>query len=117
MKIIIEYKKNHPEAQELVLEGWKGIGHIDILKDFNNDFVVKEWIKSKENGMAKERKTKVSKEDVNRMLGIIREFKPEVEYKCYFIARKLGWDWKEFWKYRKTYFKTYYFPLKVLEAK
>jgi len=32
------------------------------------------------------------------------------------IAKKLGWAlWKDLWRERKVYFKTYYYPLKILE--
>lgn len=117
-EVVNQFKRLHPELMPAIveIEGWKGIGKIDIFKDFNNDFIIKEYIKNKETGDVEERKTEVAKEDVNNMLRIIRDLKPNVEYRCYYIANKLGWMWKELWKERRIYFQIYYYPIKCLEA-
>jgi len=99
------------------VEGWKGQGTLEIYQDFTEDFQLIEHIKEKETGKIYDKKTTVLKEDVNTMLKVIRELPINVKYKCYYIAKKLGYEeWKDLWADRKTYFKIYYYPIKVLES-
>lgn len=100
-----------------IIDGWKGIGTIEIYKGFENNFRIVEYIKDKESGEVEEHYKEIKKEDVNRMIFIIKNLEIGVEYKCYYIAKKLGWNsWKDLWRERKLYFKEYYFPVKILEA-
>lgn len=93
-----------------IIEGWEKEGDFPIWKDIDNDFVVEIWHKD-----AKET-YKVPKENINAMLNVIRQLDIGIEYKCYAIAKKLGYEWKELWKERMgAYFPFYYIPLKILD--
>lgn len=104
------YKDNKITKVEII-EGWeKSGGEFPIEKNFENDFIVEIWHKDN-----KEKRI-VKKEDLNRMIAIIRKLKIGEEYKCYDIAKLMGMDWKEdVWKNRMSvYFPLYYIPLKLL---
>lgn len=95
----------------IIIEGWKNTdGEFPIHKDINNDWVVEVW-----NGDSKQEK-KVPKENINRMLRVIRQLKLNKEYTCYQIAELMGYSWhNDVWKERmKIYFPIYYLPLKIL---
>jgi len=94
-----------------IIEGWeKSDGYFPIEKNFENNFVVEIW-----HNEQKERK-EVKKEDLNRMLNVIRKLEIGRQYKCYAIAKLMGVNWKYIWKERmNVYFPRYYIPLKVLD--
>ena len=116
--ILIEEIKNkflefYPEkiTRMVIIEGWKkyGQGNFPIWKDIDNDFVVEIW--HNENKEIK----KVKKEDINNMLRVIMTMKIGQPYKCYYVAKKLGYSWKKIWAERmELYFPVFYFPLKIL---
>lgn len=100
-----------------ILDGWKGKDNIEVYKGFDNDFRILEHIKDKESGEVKERIIEVKKEDLNKILFIIKKMPLNEPYKCYYFAKKLGYEkWKDLWRERKLYFSQYYFPIKVMEA-
>ena len=100
-----------------ILDGWKGEGSTEVYKGFTDDFRIVEHIKDKGSLEVKESYHTVLKEDINRMLFIIRDLEIQQTYKCYYIAKKLGYsDWKSLWKERQDYFRLYYYPIKVAEA-
>jgi hypothetical protein len=95
----------------------KGIGTVEIYKGFDNNISIRVPIKDKETGVVKWMVKELKKEDLNRMIHIVKNLPINETVKCYEIAEKLGYDWKDVWKYRtKVYFPIYYFPLKFLEA-
>jgi len=99
-----------------ILDGWKGEGSTDVYKGFVDDFRIVEHIKDKHSGEVKESYHTVLKEDINRVLYIIRDLEQQQTYKCYYIAKKLGYEWKNLWRERQEYFTYYYYPIKVCEA-
>lgn len=100
-----------------IVNGWKGEGTIEIWKGFDNDFTIRTPIKDKLTGNVKWTVKEVKKEDLNRMIHIIKNLPLNEPVSCYEIANRLGYDWKDIWKYRtKIYFKIYYFPIKILES-
>ena len=106
-----------------IVSGWKGIGNLEIFGSLNNfkgfteDFVVKEPIKNKDTGEVEYRFIEVKKEDLNRIMFIIKGLRIGEPVKCYYISKKLGYtEWKELWKERQEYFQFYYYPIKVTEA-
>lgn len=100
-----------------IVEGWKGEGHMEIYKGFTNDFIIKEHIKDKETSKVTESIHTVKKEDLNRIIYIIKNLPLNEPYKCYYFAEKLGYgSWKDLWKIRKDYFRFYYYCVKVCEA-
>jgi hypothetical protein len=95
----------------------KGIGTVEIYRGFDNNINIKIPIKDKDTGIVKWIVRELKKEDLNRMIHIVRNLPLNETVSCYEIAEKLGYDWKEVWKMRtKIYFPIYYFPLKFLEA-
>lgn len=110
-------KENNFKLELEIISGWKGEGDTRVYLGFDNDFRVKEYIKDKETGKVTERVIEVLKEDLNRIIHIIKKLELNKEYSCYEIAKELGYpEWKDLWRERKIYFKIYYFPIKVLEA-
>jgi len=106
-----KFKELYPDniTKIEIEEGWEGSGDFPIWKDVNNNFVVYIW-----HNKGKER-YEVPKENINRMLRVVRQMKIGEEYNCYWIAKKLGYEWKTIWKERmKLYFPVYYVPLKIL---
>ena len=126
MSIFIEElikKFNEFYPQEIVkneikiISGWKGEGSIDIYKGFEDDFIIREFIKDKGTGAVSSVLHHVFKADVNRLLFWIKDWKLNESHICYDFAPKLGYDnWEDLWKVRKKYFSLYYYPIKVLEA-
>jgi hypothetical protein len=118
-ELLRDYDIYHPTQQPLEIEiisGWKGVGDLTIYKDVTNDFVCVEHIKDKTSGNIEERRIEIPAENVNRMLKIIQNIKVGDKISCYQISKELGWDsWKDLWRERKVYFKTYYFVMKILE--
>ena len=100
-----------------IISGWKGKDVKEIYMGFREDFLIKEHIKDKETGKVSTITYQVAREDVNRLLFWIKQWKIGETHKCYDFAVKLGWNsWKDLWRERKIYFRTYYRPIKVLEA-
>lgn len=111
------YPKKIVKKQIEIIDGWKGEGGIDIYRGFTEDFEIVEHIKDKETEEVKQTHHTVLKEDLNRMIFIVKNLDINETYSCYYIAKKLGYDsWKDLWKERNEYFRFYYYPLKVLEA-
>ena len=118
-ELIQKFREYHPDKlfKIEIVEGWKGEGTMEIYKGFENDFIIREWIKDKDGSEASERLVTVRKQELNKILWIIRDMALETPYKCYYVAKKLGYpSWKELWKERKEYFTHYYYPIKVCEA-
>jgi len=119
-ELLSKFNKFYPQKivkNEIKIIGWKGKGSQEIYKGFDNDFRIIEYIKDKFNGEVKEHKVEVKKEDLNKMLFIIKNLNINQSVKCYYISKKLGYEsWKELWKERKQYFKYYYYPIKCIEA-
>jgi hypothetical protein len=119
------YKK-HSEFEKLssralveieIIEGWKGIDNIQIMKGFEQDFLIKSNIKDKETGEITTTTHQIPFEKVNTLFFWIKGWKVGEKHKCYDFSEKLGYsDWKELWKERKEYFELYYYPIKVLES-
>ena len=100
-----------------ILTGWQGEGATQIYKGFDNDFEIVEYIKDKHSGEVKPQYKTIKKENVNKMLFILKGLEIGKNYKCYYFSKKLGYsEWKELWKERHEYFERYYFPIKILEA-
>lgn len=112
-----KFKIKPRRIQEVeIISGWKGEGNSTIYMGVDNNFRCKEYIKGKFGEEDKERIIEVNREDLNRMLFIVSNLELGISYKCYYIAKRLGYEWKELWKERAKYFKYYYYPIKVLEA-
>jgi len=85
-----------------ILDGWKGKGTIQVYQGFTNDFKIIEHIKDKHSHKVTQKHSVVRKEDMNRILCIIKKIPLETPHKCYYFAEKLGYpDWKSLWKERK----------------
>lgn len=113
-----KYKEYSPEKLNKIeiIEGWKGKSGLEIYNGFDNDFIIVTHQKNKEGEVQKITKS-VKKEDVNRILNIIKNLEINQKVKCYYFAEPLGFkDWKELWKERKKYFTLYYYPIKIIEA-
>lgn len=111
------YEKDTDKEIIIEIEGWKGEGNIDIYKGFTDNFVVIEHIKDKETGKVEDRRSEVSKVQVNTLLFWIKKWEVGESHSCYEFAEFLGFkDWKSLWAERKLYFALYYYPMKVLEA-
>lgn len=118
-ELLDKFNKFYPQVTRTIeiVDGWKGEGTIEIYKGFDNDFRIREWIKDKHSLEVTERLIEVKKDDLNRMILIIKNLVIGEPVKCYYIATKLGYArWKDLWKERQEYFKFYYYPIKVLEA-
>jgi len=99
-----------------IINGWKGEGNLEVYRGFDNDFIIKEPIKDKETGDISYTTKQISKDDVNRMVRIIKNLDLNKKYTCYEIGERLGYkEWKDLWRERKVYFKIYYYPVKILE--
>jgi hypothetical protein len=123
--ILKKYNEFNPIFQEKnlkleieVLGGWKGVSDTRIYRGFDNNIRILIPQKDKLTGQIKKSPKEVLKEDINRMIKIIKNLELNKVYTCYEIVNMMGLDWKEdVWKNRtKVYFKMYYFPLKILEA-
>lgn len=125
-EVLSVYEKFHSEElkdiENLKLEieiigKVKGVGTIEIYKGFDNHINIKIPIKDKESGIVKWTIRELKKEDLNRMIHIVKNLPINEPVSCYKMAEKLGYEWKIIWKERgKLYFPIYYFPLKFLEA-
>lgn len=112
-----EFKEKNYKHEIEIVSGWKGEGSLEVYKGFDNDFRINEVIKDKYAEIVKIKHSEVKKEDLNRMIRIIKGLEVGKPIKCYEIAKRLGFeDWKSLWKERRIYFKKYYYPIKVLEA-
>jgi len=96
----------------ILLEGWeKENGEFPVWKDVNNDFLVEIWHK----GVRETQR--VSKNAINGLLRAVRQLDKGKPYKCYDIAKLMGYTWKEIWADRMgLYFPIYYLPMKCLSA-
>lgn len=111
------YPKQIVKNEIRIVEGWKGEGLTEIYKGFEEDFIIKEFIKDKETNEVSESTHIIPKGDVNKMLFIIKSLPLNEKATCYEISDKLGYpSWKDLWKERKQYFAYYYFPIKICEA-
>lgn len=112
-----EKEKSRPLIEIEIVEGWKGTDRIEVIKGFENDFIIKSHIKDKETGEVTSTTHQIRAEVVNKLFFWIKQWKVQETHKCYDFALYLGYsDWKELWKERKDYFEVYYYPIKVLEA-
>jgi hypothetical protein len=118
--ILKKFKEFYPRKiirnEIKIIDGWKGVGTTEIYRGFIGDFRIVEYIKDKETGEIEETYKDIKKEDVNKMILIVKSLEIGTDYKCYYIANKMGWNWKDLWRERQIYFKTYYYPIKILEA-
>lgn len=120
-EVLNKFNEFYPERivqnEITILDGWKGKDEINVYKGFDNDFRIKEHIKDKDSGEVTERVIEIKKDDLNRILWVIKDLEIGSPYKCYYIAKKLGYEeWKDLWRERGDYFKLYYYPIKVAEA-
>ena len=120
-EILRRFNKFYPQkiikSEIEIIDGWKGKDVPEIFEGFENDFVIKEHIKDKESKAVTTTTHYIPKENVNKLLFWIKQWKTGESHKCYDFALKLGYDeWKELWKIRKDYFMLYYYPVKILEA-
>lgn len=119
--------------EEVIVEGWKGAGDMEITQDFNG-FKITEVRKEKSTGEVKQSVHLVKQEDYNRIKDIVNLLDKSIVYTSKYVARKLIQLKKltevekmteeqlmsALWggKYRaKYYFPLLYYPLKILEAK
>lgn len=109
--------ENNLKLEIEILGGWKGTGDIRIYQGLDNDVMIKIPIKDKETGAVTWNTHEVKKEDINRMIYIVKKLEINRVYSCYKIVDFMGLDWKEdVWKNRtQVYFSMYYFPIKILE--
>lgn len=112
------YPHNIVKNSIKILGGWKGEGTINIYNNgFSEDFIIEIPIKNKETSEVEWQRKEVSKEDVNKMIRIVKKLKIDEEMTCYEGAKELGYDeWKSLWRERKEYFNYWYYPVKILEA-
>lgn len=121
-EILKKYNEFHKkESKSLIeieiIEGWKGIDNIEIIKGFTNDFIIKSHTKDKETGEITSNTHQIPYHRVNTILSVIKRMKVGEKVKCYDFSPYLGFKtWKDLWKERKDYFDLYYYPIKVLEA-
>lgn len=101
-----------------IISGWKGKGEYSIFTNFDEDVVIRYPLKDKETKEVTYQTKTIPKDNVNKMLSIIRNLKLNKKYICYEIVKLLGYEWKnDVWKNRsKVYFLEYYFPIKCVEA-
>ena len=112
-----EKEKSRPLIEIEIVEGWKGVDRIEVIKGFENDFVIKSHTKDKETNEVTTQTHQIPHEKVNTLFFWIKQWQLGDKHKCYEFATYLGYsDWKELWKERKDYFEAYYYPIKVLEA-
>jgi hypothetical protein len=111
-----ELKKVNEKANVIYsLVGWKGQDFPEIFND-GEQFTLREHRKSKD-GEVEELNHLVPYSNVNTILKIVKKLKIGETVDCYYISKELGYsEWKDLWKERKTYFESYYYPIKVLES-
>jgi hypothetical protein len=110
-EMIDKFKDFFPDKiiKIIIIEGWKKHnGEFPVHQDINDDYIIEIW-----HNEGKELK-RVPKENMQKMLNVIRQLDVGGIYKCYHIAKLLGYEWKEIWKERMgVYFPAYYAPLKI----
>ncbi len=95
----------------------KGVGCIEIYRGFDNNINIRVPIRDKDSGIVNWTVRELKKDDLNRMIHIVKNLPLNEPVSCYEIAEKLGYEsWQDLWKIRKDYFRYYYFSLKFLEA-
>lgn len=118
-ELLRDYDTFNPKDKPIeieIIQGWKGTGTLDIYKGVDNDFICVEHIKDKISEKIEKRSIEIKKEDLNKIINIIGKLKIGEKISCYQISKELGWNnWKDLWRERKIYFKTYYYCLKILE--
>ena len=121
-ELLVKFNYYYPQqivkTEIEIISGWKGKGEYNIYRNFEEDIVIRYPIKDKHTKEVTYQTKTIPKENVNKMLIIIRKLELDKKYSCYDIAKLLGYDWKEdVWKNRtKIYFLEYYFPIKCIEA-
>lgn len=111
------YPKKIVRNQVKILSGWKGEGNTSIYKGFADNFIISYYVAGKEGEEGREVVREVLKEDLNKMIWIIKNLPLNEPVSCYYISEKLGYPkWEDLWKVRKVYFDRYYFPVKICEA-
>ncbi len=112
------------ENKSVDIYGWKGKDEIEVIANLEG-YIVREHRKNKETGEVDTKEIKVSMENYNFMLGIIKELEFNYQVGYVYIIRKIiarkdlnvSIDAFNGGKNRaKFYFPLYYYPIKVLEA-
>jgi len=100
-----------------ILDGWKGKDKIEVFELFDADFRIRQHSKDKDTGEVSEVIKEIRKEDVNKMICLIKKLPLNEPINCHKVAEMLGYSsWKGLWKERQEYFQFYYEPIKVIEA-
>jgi hypothetical protein len=107
------------------IDGWKGKDKIQIQEECEV-YVVYEHRKDKETGKVNTDTHHIPKKNVNNLLSILANTEPKddkytyrevVEQVIKFYDLKMDIDSFNGGRNRKIYFKTYYYPLKIMESK
>jgi len=119
--VLLEEIERYQRANQVVeLDSWKGTGNLEIGHD-NMNYIVTEHRKEKETGEIKIITTEVPKINVDFLWELVKQLGPEVTYrqlvphliKHYNLTYSI--DAFNGGHNRKTYFKTYQFPARILE--
>lgn len=111
-------KHGQEKVEVEIVDSWKGKSHLDFYTGFTENVVILSHQKNKKTGEIEKIHKEIPKENVNRMIWLIKKWKVGESHSCYEVANLMGYDWKnDVWKNRqKIYFPLYYFPLKIMEA-
>jgi len=116
-------QKLFKELKQLHIEGWKGKDKIDISKD-GSDWVLKEHRKDRESGEVGIITTIIPEKNVNTIWQLIKnriELGEKTRYRelahdiILHYNLPLSIDELNGGKNRKTYFKYYYYPIKICQ--
>jgi hypothetical protein len=116
------------KAKIIDVDGWKGKSGLDIKKE-QDEWIITEWRKQKEDGAIEEMTTRVPTTNVNMMWAFVKKHCPRtnmiVKYRTIVptIIQHNGWTDVDVVSFNggknraKYYFPNYYYPCKVLENK
>lgn len=132
LSLQMQHKRFYPETPKeaklikIELKNWKGQGELYLGKTYEDDFIITEFIKNKDNGIVEEKERIIKHEDVNHLSKLLSqvEIGQKLNYKqivrMIINSRSLPVTLDAFngGKNRADfYFPYYYFPLKVLEER
>jgi len=123
-KDFLEFYKEDKVIKFMVPEGFKGQGCLQLKQNLDFDVECEVAIAYRnETGEIQEvttRKEIVPKENIRKMLYILSDLEINQPFSCYYLSKKLGYEWKDLWSNRnkttnKAYWIEYYFPLKFFQ--
>tara|TARA_Y100000034_G_scaffold25708_1_gene30490 strand:+ start:22237 stop:22710 length:474 start_codon:yes stop_codon:yes gene_type:complete len=106
----------------IYVKGWKGKSGLRI-REKPSSFIIIEYRKDGERGFVEQKKTLITRTSVEILWDILRCLKqgkrlpPSYVFERIMDYYKINSTAKEFYGTRNFYFKLFYYPIKVLEAK